>query len=88
MKYTMAAIALAIATPAFAQAQPVPDSNPSCCQRDEQGRMACCENMEGECCQQMGDPGESQGMDHDGHDMDHDGHGMDHNDHSGDPGAI
>ena len=62
-KYLLGALALTLSTAAFA-AEPTPaPKKECCCEKDEQGKMACCKDKDAK-----------SGDEHNGHDMG----GMDH----------
>ena len=62
-KYLLGALALTMATAAFAaEPAPAPKKECCCCKKDEQGKMACCKDKD------------EKSDDHAGHDMS----GMDH----------
>lgn len=75
MKSSIFALAIAFASPAWAQGQPASHSDHRCCQ-DEEGD--CCEEEGSDCCRSMTDDGQHGGMNHDGHAMGHGDHSMDH----------
>ena len=62
-KYLLGALALTMSSTAFAaDPAPAPKKECCCCKKDEQGKMACCNDKD------------AKSDDHAGHDMD----GMDH----------